>query len=197
MIRRAAAERFGADASKTAHETAIETERQNAFREMGRLARPDVAEPRELGRAHGIEIADHRGMPVDRARDLFELATQHELAMREVDVDDLDPLEAQNLSHPGIARAFRPGMRQRQDLGLRQRRRAPRRKAVNPPRQRPPGIIAADLRRQRVDLRRRLLHQQKIRAVRGDEGRDVVDRGADPSQQIPAQNAEGRRSADD
>jgi len=100
-----------------------------------------------------------------------------------VDVGDAEFAEIDHLAHSvkHCARGKLDRLR-----GRREGRLAPDREAVYASRHLCPGVVAADLRLQSLDIFGRLLHQHEVGPLALDQRRNAGDIRADPPQEIPA-----------
>lgn len=175
-------------ADEAAGEAAVEPQGQHLDHCVRRLTRSDVTKTRDHRGADDVVIAENRGPGRQLADDAAQLAAVEHLPMRQVDVGHAELAEVQDLADPVHQRP----RGQRDDPG---RRRpgpgAPHGQPVDPARQGCPGVVAADPVQQEADGPGRLLHQQQVGLLLGDEGGHVVNRRAGAPQQVPAHDLEG------
>ena len=148
---------------------------------------PTSLKPGSRTEPHHIEVADdRRRLAAQRGGDARELAAVQELAVREMDVGEGDVAHLHELRPPPrqASGQARGGQRQRARRG--EAVRAPYRQAVHAPEPRQPMEVAADQRRQRLDMLRRLLHQHQVGLLLSDQGGHVLDGRAGEAQQVPA-----------
>ncbi|KQQ47924.1 hypothetical protein ASF58_00730 [Methylobacterium sp. Leaf125] len=183
MIRGAARQHAAPVAGQSAHEAAVEPQGHHPRHGVGRQARTDVAEPGQERRPHQV-VVPNDGSPVRQALlDAAQLPPVEHLAVREMDIGDAEFAEIDHLAHPVEHRAGGKldGLR-----GRGEGRRAPDREAVNASGHLCPGVVAADLGLQGLDILGRLLHQHEVGLFALDQRRDAGDIRPDPSQEIPA-----------
>jgi len=179
-------------ADETAGEAAVEPQGQDLDHRVGRLPRPDIAKARDQRGADDVVVAEHRRPRRQFADDAAELTAVQHLAVRQVDVGDAELSQVEDLAdpvHQGAGGQRDHPRRRRPGFG------APHGEPVDPPRQGCPGIVAADPVEQEADGAGRLLHQQQVGLLLGDQGRHVVDGGAGAAQQVPAHDLERRVGA--
>ena len=174
MIGRPAIQHLCVLAGQPAHHAPVQAERDQPARDMGRLTRSDILQTGQANCSHRIVVAENRRRPMQRPRQVQQLTPVQELPMRQMhigkgDAGKLDDLRDPQRHPPGHGRNG-----QRQHVGRGERKRAPHGQAIDPPLQRRMEDMPAHHARQRDNLPRRLLHQQKIGLALLDEGCDIA-----------------------
>ncbi len=145
---------------------AIEAQRDQPGRFMCGLARADIGETRQQGRAEHVAIAQYRSPERQCSGNLVELNPIEQLPVREMHIGDDKVAKIENLTDPPDNDAALQGQDTRR---IAPGQRAPCSQPMMPAGQHHAGIISPHRDRQYVDLCRGLLHQQQIRALVGDQ----------------------------
>ena len=137
----AAVQGAGRKAIEAARHAAIYPERRHVARDMRRLTQPDVPKARQEGRPYEVEVAEDRRPERERPGDAPKLAPVQHLPVREVHVRHREWPDVENLAD-ALDDGARLQRQHRRRVG--QQFRAPRRKTMDPARQRGPVIMTAE-----------------------------------------------------
>lgn len=186
MVAGAAVQGLDTAAEKAADEAAVNPERPYVGCAVGVFARADVTEARQEGGTNEVVVAENRGADGQGAGDAAKLAAIEQLAVRQMDVGDGKRSEVNDLADPAKHGA---GL-EVNDAGPRDGSRTPICKAVDAAGLEDAFVAAAKDGGKVVEALGGLLHEEEMRAFVVDEVHDVVERGTDEAEQVPADDLE-------
>ena len=192
MVGRTAFQNLRRAAAQILCQTAVKPQRNDVAGIVGGFARSDVLEAGNGGWADRVEIADNGGWPLQSPDQVQKLQAVENLSVRQMHIGEIDAPEMYQLRDAGRHASGKGRNRQAQGRRPRQKVRAPQRQTIDALLHGSTIKMSADLLRQLFHLLGCFLEQQKIGLMVPDQGRDIFAAGADPAQQVPAQDPQPR-----
>ncbi len=169
---------------------ALDVARQAAVEAGAEFVSPDawsrVMKAGQANRPDGIVVADDGGRAFQPFGGGAHLPAVQQLAMREMDIGEADAFDGEELGEARRNAARQARTRQFDEIRRGDVVGRPGAEAVDPFRQRQEMKMAADHLGQFREVRLRFLHQQQIRPLGLDQGREMGQHGAAAMPEIPA-----------